>query len=75
MSPIRLLKGNEEIKNESIEAFLRRAISDWEIAKENLKLSVELQAKYIIESTGIQISQRDILVDNIDNKCCPVRTI
>ena len=46
MTPIQLLKGNEEVKTESIGSFVRRAKSDWGLARENLKKSVDLQAKY-----------------------------
>ena len=46
MTPIQLLKGDEEVKTESIGSFVRRVKSGWEIARENLKRSVDLQAKY-----------------------------
>ena len=46
MTPIQLVKGNEEVKTESIGSFIRRITSDWEVARENLKRSVDLQAKY-----------------------------
>ena len=34
--PIQLLKGNEEIRTESVGFFVWRVTSDWELAKENL---------------------------------------
>ena len=37
VTPIQLLKGDEEIKTESIGSFVRRITSDWELARENLK--------------------------------------
>ena len=43
---IQLLKGDEEIKTESIGSFVSRVKSDWELARENLKRSIDLQAKY-----------------------------
>ena len=46
MTPIQLLKGDEDVKTESIGSFVRRIKSDWELARENLKRSVDLQAKY-----------------------------
>ena len=46
VTPIQLLRGDEEIKTESIGSFVRRITSDWELARENLKRSVDLQAKY-----------------------------
>ena len=42
MAPIQLLKGDEEVKTETIGSFVRRVKSDWELARENLKKSVEL---------------------------------
>ena len=36
----------KEVKTESIGSFVRRVKSDWELARENLKKSVDLQAKY-----------------------------
>ena len=45
VTPIQLLKGDEEIKTESIGSFVSRVKSDWELAQENLKKSVDLQAK------------------------------
>ena len=44
--PIHLMKGNEEIKIESVASFIQRVTSDWELAKENLQKSVGLQQKY-----------------------------
>ena len=41
-----MLKDDEEDKIESIGSFVRRIKSDWELARENLKRSVDLQAKY-----------------------------
>ena len=46
MTPIQLLKGNEEVKTESVASFIRRATSDWNLAKENLQRSIGLQQKY-----------------------------
>ena len=46
VTPIQLIKGDEEIKTESIGSFVSRVKSDWELARENLKKSVDLQAKY-----------------------------
>ena len=46
VTPIQLVKGNEEVKTESIGSFVKRITSDWELARENLKRSVDLQAKY-----------------------------
>ena len=46
MTPIQLLKGNEEAKTESVASFIRRVTSDWNLAKENLQRSVGLQQKY-----------------------------
>ena len=43
VTPIQLLKGDEEVKTESIGSFVRRVKSDWEIARENLKRLVDLQ--------------------------------
>ena len=44
--PIQLIKGDEDIKIESIGSFVRRATSDLELAKENLQRAVGLQQKY-----------------------------
>ena len=44
--PIQLIKGDEEIRTESIGSFVRRVTSDWELAKENLQRAVSLQQKY-----------------------------
>ena len=44
--PIQLIKGDEEIRTESIGSFVRRVTSDWELAKENLQRAVGLQQKY-----------------------------
>ena len=46
ITPIQLVRGNEEIKTESIGSFVKRITSDWELARENLKRSVDLHAKY-----------------------------
>ena len=46
VTPIQLIKGDEEIKTESIGSFVSRVKSDWELARQNLKKSVDLQAKY-----------------------------
>ena len=44
--PIKMLEGSEQISTESVASFIRRIISDWEVARENLKWSVGLQQKY-----------------------------
>ena len=41
-----MIKGNEEIKTESIGSFVKRITSVWELARDNLKRSVNLQSKY-----------------------------
>ena len=46
VTPIQLLKGDEEVKTENIGSFVSRVKSDWERARENLKKLVDLQAKY-----------------------------
>ena len=46
MTHIQLIKGDEEIETESVGSFVRRLTFDWEFAMENLKRSVDLQAKY-----------------------------
>ena len=46
VTPVQLVKGNEEIKTENIGSFMKRITSVWELARENLKRSVNLQAKY-----------------------------
>ena len=46
VTPIQLLKDDEEVKIESVGFFVRRVKSDWELARENVKKSVDLQAKY-----------------------------
>ena len=46
VTPIQLLKGDEDVKTENIGSFVRRIKSDWELVRENLKRSVDLQAKY-----------------------------
>ena len=38
--PIQLLRGNEEIRMESMGSFIWRVTSDWELAKENLQRAV-----------------------------------
>ena len=45
MTPIQVLKGNEQINIESVASFIWRITSDWELAKENLQKSVGLQQK------------------------------
>ena len=42
VTPIQLLKGDEESRTESVGSFVRRVTSDWELVKENLKRSVDL---------------------------------
>ena len=44
--PIQLLCGNERVSTESVASFIQRVTSDWELARGNLKKSVELQQKY-----------------------------
>ena len=44
--PIQLLHGNEKISTESVASFIQRGTSDWELARENLQMSVGLQHKY-----------------------------
>ena len=46
VTPIQLLRGNEEVKTESVASFIRRVTSDWNLAKKNLQRSVGLQQKY-----------------------------
>ena len=46
VTPVQLIKGNEEIKTESISSFVKRITSVWELARDNLKRSLNLQAKY-----------------------------
>ena len=46
MMRIQLLKGNDEIRTESMTCFLRRVTSDWELARKNLQRSIGLQQKY-----------------------------
>lgn len=46
ITPIQLLKGDEEIRAESIGSFIRRFTSDWQLARDYFKRSVDLQAKY-----------------------------
>ena len=46
VTPLQLLKGNEEARAERAASFLRRVTSDWNLAKENLQRSVGLQQKY-----------------------------
>ena len=46
VTPIQLLKIDEEVNTGIIGSFVRRVKSDWELAKENLKRLVDLQAKY-----------------------------
>ena len=44
--PIQLFRGNEGIRTESVDSFVRTVTSDWELAKGNLKRTVGLQQKY-----------------------------
>ena len=44
--PVQLLCGNEKVSTESVASFIQRTTSDWELARENLKRSVEAQQKY-----------------------------
>ena len=45
VTPIQLLRGNEEAKIESVASFIRRVASDWNLAKQNLQRSGGLQQK------------------------------
>ena len=40
--PVQLLDGKGRVSTESVTSFIRRVTSDWELAKENLKGSMEL---------------------------------
>ena len=44
--PIQLLKGNGEVRTETVGSFVRRFTSDWELAKGNLQRAGDLQHKY-----------------------------
>ena len=44
--PIQLLKGDESTKIESVDSFVQRVTSDWNLAQENLQRLVNLQQKY-----------------------------
>ena len=77
VSPIQLIRGNEEIKTESIGSFVRRITSDWELAKQNLKRSVDLQAKYydkkhrdveFVEGELVLLSSRNLKMKGIPGK-------
>ena len=46
VTPIQLLKGNEEVKIESVASFVHRATSNWTIGRENLKRPIDLQVKH-----------------------------
>ena len=46
MMPIQLLRGSETAGTVSVASFVRRIASDWELARENLERSVDLQKKY-----------------------------
>lgn len=65
-----MLKGDEEIRTESIGSFIRRVTSDWGLARENLKISVDLKAKYYntkhrdVEFTGGEL----VLLSTKDSK-------
>ena len=43
---MQLLKGDESASTESVASFVRRIASDWELARENLERSVEMQKRY-----------------------------
>ena len=71
------MKGNEEIKTESIGSFVQRITSDWELAKQNLKRSVDLQAKYydknhrdveFAEGELVLLSSRNLKMKGIPEK-------
>ena len=44
--PVELLKGDEEVSNESVNSFVSRVRRTWDQARENLEKSVRLQQKY-----------------------------
>ena len=46
VTPIQLLRGSEITNTESVAAFTHRVASDWNLARQNLERSVQLQAKY-----------------------------
>ena len=63
VTPIQLLKGDEEVKTESISSFVRRVKSDWELARENLKKSIDLQAKYYNKKhRDIEFNEGDLVL-------------
>ena len=64
--PMQLLEGNEKISTESVASFIRRVTSDWELAQENLKMSVGLQQKYYDRR------HRDVIHKVGDWHCCPL---
>ena len=54
--PIQLLCGNERVSTErvsteSVASFIQRVTSDWELARGNLKKSIEMQQKYYDKKT------------------------
>lgn len=46
VTTIKMLKGDEEVKTESVTSFVKRIRSDWVLERENLNKSVTLQAKH-----------------------------
>ena len=46
VTPMQLLRGNKSANTESVASFVRRAASDWELARENLQRSVGMQKRY-----------------------------
>ena len=42
VTPIELLRGNERMNTKSVASFVQRVISDWKLARENLKRPVDL---------------------------------
>ena len=68
VTPIQLVKGNEEVKTESIGSFIQRITSDWEMAIENLKRSVDLQAKYYDKKhRDIEFDEGDLVLLSTKN--------
>ena len=61
--PIQLLRGNEEIRTESVGSFVQRVTSDWELAKQNLQRAVGLQQKYLIRKyLDVQYAGGDLVL-------------
>ena len=47
VTPIQLLKGDEEVKTESIGSFVRRVKSDWEVGKRKFEEISRLASKIL----------------------------